>query len=409
MSEQYYGRWRANDIAYFLANFPSVVLLGPRQCGKTTLAVMLQDLSNDPVVYLDLEDPIDQAKLADPSAFFAATEGSLVILDEVQRMPDLFPVLRSTIDKRRRKGMRTNQFLLLGSSSVTLSQQSSESLAGRAIYVDLQPFHYLEVADTGDVNLNQHWIFGGFPESYFRFDSDLSFEWRKSFIRTYLERDIQLFGMRVPIETIRNFWTMLAHNQGGEFNASRMATTLGISSVTVARYLDLLTDLFLVRQIPPWHGNVGKRLTKSKKVYVRDSGITHALLNLHSMEDVLGHPVAGFSWEGYVIDNIIALLGAEARVSFYRTSNGAEIDLIIQFAENDCVALEIKRNLAPKLSKGFHIGAKDVGATERYLVYPGSDSYPVNDQTWVLPFPELMRKLASKRSNGASYPIGASD
>ncbi len=370
---------------------------------------MLQDLSDDPVVYLDLEDPIDQAKLSDPSAFFAATEGSLVILDEVQRMPDLFPILRSTIDKRRRKGRRTNQFLLLGSSSVTLSQQSSESLAGRAIYVDLQPFHYLEVADTGDVNLNQHWIFGGFPESYFRFNSDLSFQWRKSFIRTYLERDIQLFGMRVPVETIRTFWTMLAHNQGGEFNASRMATTLGISSVTVARYLDLLTDLFLVRQIPPWHGNVGKRLTKSKKVYVRDSGITHALLNLHSMEDVLGHPVAGFSWEGYVIDNIIALLGAEARVSFYRTSNGAEVDLIIQFAENDCVALEIKRNLAPKLSKGFHIGAKDVGATERYLVYPGSDSYPVNDQTWVLPFPELMRKLASKRSNGASYPISASD
>lgn len=371
------------------------------------MALVKQDLSDQEVIYLDLEDPEDARKLDDPSTFFASTEGRLVIIDEVQRMPALFPILRSVIDKRRRKGIRTNQFLLLGSSTLTLSRQASESLAGRVIYLDLQPFHYLEVADTGDVHLDHHWLYGGFPESYFPFDVDRSYRWRKSFIRTYLERDIQLFGMQVPIETLRNFWTMLAHHQGGEFNSSRMATALGISSVTVSRYLDLMQELFLVRKLPPWRLNVGKRLTKSHKVYVRDSGITHALLELRTFDQVLGHPVAGFSWEGYVIDNVIALLGEDAPVSFYRTSNGAEIDLILNFSPTDRVAIEIKRNLAPKLSKGFHIGAKDIGATEKYLVYPGTDTYKIDDQTWALPFPELMRRLAARRSHEAPPKLEA--
>lgn len=402
-----YARWLLFRLERSLDHLPSAVLLGPRQCGKTTLALDYRERLEEPALYVDLENPRDLAKLSDPSTFFESSEGQLVIIDEVQRRPDLFPILRSVIDERRRRGHRTRQFLLLGSSSPDLTRSASESLAGRTIYLELGPFQYLEVADSGDVNLQRHWVQGGYPESYFA-PEDVSFNWRQTFIRTYLERDIQSLGLRTPIETLRRFWTMLAYQQGGLFNSSQIAASLGISSVSISRYLDLLEDLFLVRILPPWFGNIGKRLTKTPKVYVRDSGIVHALLGLRSWEDVMSHPVAGASWEGFVIDNLLGLLGTEAEASFYRTSNGAEIDLLVDFKTGGKVAIEVKRSASPAISKGFHLGADDVGASERYVVYAGEETYRMSNDVWAIGLPELMRRfdrrLRDKREMPAVTP-----
>lgn len=361
-----------------LDSFPVVALLGPRQVGKTTLALTLADsLGGEGVRYLDLESPGDRARLTDPEAYFEAQRGRLVILDEIHRVPELFAVLRGVVDRRRRAGLRTGQFLVLGLASLDLLRQSSESLAGRITFVELTPVRVDEVARDRSA-VERLWIRGGFPDSLLAAEDAASLEWRRAFIRTYLERDIPQLGPRVPAETLRRFWTMLAHEQGQQLNAARLASGLGVSGKTVARYLDLLVDLLLVRRLPAWSGNVGKRLVKSPKVYVRDSGIVHALLGLEGLEDVLGHPVAGSSWEGMVVESVQAA-ASDSPVFYYRTSAGAEIDLVIEGRGGNRYALEIKRSSAPVVTRGFWSGLADLGVREAVVVYPGDDRIPLRE------------------------------
>jgi len=359
---------------------PAVALLGPRQVGKTTLA---QDVAETrPAVYLDLQSDADRAKLVEPELYLESHQDELVILDEVQRLPGLFQILRGAIDRGRRKGRRTGQFLLLGSASVDLLAQSSESLAGRISYLEMRPIDALEVTAK---QIEPLWVRGGFPESLLAADDVESRLWRQDFIRSYLERDVPLLGPRIPAETLRRFWTMLAHQQSGLFNASELARSLGLSSNTVATYLDLMVDLLLVRRLEPWHSNAGKRLVKSPRVYVRDSGLVHSLLGLTSLDDILGHPVAGASWEGFAIETLIAAAPEGTQANFYRTSAGAEIDLLLTIPGHGLWAFEIKRSLAPKVERGFHHACADLAPDRRFLIYPGQESYPIGNAIEVMP------------------------
>jgi predicted AAA+ superfamily ATPase len=348
---------------------PAVGLLGPRQVRKTTLALEIAEAGNS--IYVDLEDPADLAKLADPDFYFELNNDKLIVIDEVQRRPDLFPILRSRIDKNRRSGRRTNQYLLLGSAVNEMLNQSSESLAGRIAYLELTGFNLRE---TGVSALNGLWLRGGFPESFLH--EDASFTWRHNFIRTYLERDIPALGSRIPATTLSRFWTMLAHLQGQLFNASAIANNLDTSSPSIGRYLDLMVDLMLVRRLQPWFVNVGKRLVKSPKIYVRDSGVLHSLLGISDFEALLSHPVLGSSWEGFVIEQVLSVAGAHARPWFYRTAAGAEIDLILEFP-NGLWAIEIKRSGAPTISKGFYNACEDIKPIRRIVVHNGNSDFQI--------------------------------
>ena len=374
-----------------LDQFAAVALLGPRQTGKTTLA-FAQKESRPNALYLDLELPSAQRQLDDPEAFFTAHPKQLVILDEVQRMPGIFSILRGVIDQRRRDGESNGQFLLLGSASGVLLQQSSESLAGRVAQVELTPFQAREIfeADARAVELNALWVRGGFPLSWLAKDDTASLAWREAFITTYLEKDIPALGPRIPATTLRRLWTMLAHNQGELLDQSKLASALAINGQTVGRYIDLLCDHMLVRRLPAWSGNVGKRLVRSPKVYVRDSGLVHALLGLTTLDGVLSHPVAGSSWEGFVVEQLINA-APTAQASFYRTSNGAEVDLVLEFRGGQTWVIEIKRSSAPTVSKGFYTAAADLGAARRLLVAPVDEPYPMKDGI------EVMALLAAVR------------
>jgi predicted AAA+ superfamily ATPase len=365
-----------------------VVLLGPRQVGKTTLAQDIAEARD--AVYLDMERSADRQILEEPDLYLDDQMGKLVVIDEVQLMPGLFGALRGQIDRRRRAGYRTGQFLLLGSASNTLLQQSAESLAGRVSYHELTPFTLDEV---GQGALPALWLRGGFPESFLAASDRASLTWREDFIRTYLERDIPSFGLRIPAETLRRFWTMLAHDQGGLLNAAKLAAGLGVSGQSVARYLDLLVDLMLVRRLPPWHANVGKRLVKSPKVYIRDAGLTHALLGLETREALLGHPVVGGSWEGFCIENLIAAAPRGTEASFYRSSAGAEIDLILKLPDHRLWAIEVKRTTAPKVTRGFHIAADDLAVAERLLVYAEDREVPGQGGVRAMPLANAMDRL----------------
>lgn len=378
-------------VEWALAHQPGVVLLGPRQVGKTTLA---RDIAKgQDAVYLDMERRADRQILAEPDLYLDEQMGRLVVIDEVQLMPDLFGALRGQIDQRRAAGHRNGQFLLLGSASNTLLHQSADSLAGRVSYHELTPFALPEV---GPDHVSELWLRGGFPESYLAASDRISLTWREDFIRTYLERDIPAFGLRIPAEALRRFWTMLAHSQGGLLNAAKLASGLGVSGHTIARYLDLLVDLMLVRRLSPWHANAGKRLVKSPKVYVRDSGLTHALLGLESYENLLGHPVAGGSWEGFCIENLIAAAPRGTEPSFYRSSAGAEIDLVLRMPKGALWAIEIKRSTAPKVSRGFHIAANELEAAQRILVYAGTRDIPVQGGLRAMPLETAIALLEAE-------------
>jgi predicted AAA+ superfamily ATPase len=346
-----------------------------------------------PSIYLDLESSADRARLADPETYLAAHEDELVILDEVHRAPELFQQLRGLIDRGRRKGKTTGRFLLLGSASVDLLQQSGETLAGRIAYLELGPFNVLEAPEGGHDTL---WSRGGFPSSFLAGDDTISFRWRQDFIRTYLERDIPQFGPRIPAETLRRLWTMLAHGQGEMLNAATLARSLSVDGKTIARYLDLLVDLLLVRRLPPWHRNVGKRLVKAPKIYVRDSGVVHALLRLRTLEDLLGHPVAGGSWEGMVIESLIAAAPEGTEASFYRTAAGAEIDLLLGLPGDRLWAIEIKRGSAPKLGRGFYNACMDLDPARRFVVYSGAETFPLNSQVDAIGVREIAQILRSE-------------
>ena len=357
-----------------LADYPAVALLGPRQAGKTTLALEIAQSVDADSVYLDLESPADRARLSDPELYLDDHEDKLVILDEVHRAPELFQSLRGLIDRGRRRGIRSGRFLLLGSASMDLLRQSGETLAGRIAYLELGPLDILEV---GRESLDTLWIRGGFPDSFLAGDDGRSITWRENFIRTYLERDVPQLGPRIPAETLRRFWVMLAHAQGGLLNAAALARGLGVDARTVGRYLDLMVDLLLVRRLTPWRRNVGKRLTKSPKIYVRDSGVVHALLGVASKEDVLGHPVVGASWEGFVVETLLSVAPERTEASFYRSSGGAEIDLILTLPGRGAWAIEIKRSLNPRPRRGFYSACEDVEPEARFVVYPGEDRYRV--------------------------------
>ena len=381
-------RRHKNLIQHDLAHFPSVVLLGPRQVGKTTLARALA--SEDPdALYLDLEDPTDAARLDNPGRYLDLHRSRLVVIDEVQRMPNLFGVLRGQIDARRRDGRRSSHFLLLGSASGALLRQSAESLAGRVAYHELPG---LDALETGP-DLNRPWLRGGFPDSFTAASDDLSMRWRDDFIRTYLERDLPQAGLRAPAVTLRRFWTMLAHRQTSIFNASELARSLGISVPTVNRYADTLVDLMLLRRMQPYFVNVGKRLIKTPKLLVRDSGVVHALLNLRSLDELLGHPVAGASWEGFVIENLIGAAPRGTDAFFYRTRAGAEIDLLLLLPNLELWAVEVKRSSAPRVPRGFRIATADVGATRSFIVHPGTGAYPLGDDIVATSLPALMKRL----------------
>ena len=367
---------------------PAVALLGPRQVGKTTLALEMG--ATRPSLYLDLESPADRAKLADAGRYLAEHEDKLVILDEVHRAPEIFQILRGLIDQGRRRGKAGGRFLLLGSASVELLKQSGESLAGRISYLELTPFDATEV--DGD-RMDRLWIRGGFPASFLAANDRISLDWREDFIRTYLERDVPQFGSRIPAETLRRFWTMLAHHQAGMHNAATLAQGLGVDGKTVARYLDLLVDLLLVRRLSPWHRNVGKRLVKSPRVFVRDSGLVHALLGLGNKEQLLGHPVVGPSWESFVLETLLVLAPRGTEANFYRTAAGAEIDLVLTLPGGKLWAVEIKRSSAPKLERGFHLACADLKPAKRFVVYPGDDRFPLDAETEVLGLAELGKRL----------------
>ncbi|MFM1812586.1 MAG: hypothetical protein RLZZ336_1524 [Cyanobacteriota bacterium] len=355
-----------------LALFPAVALLGPRQVGKTTLALQLAASRSS--VYLDLEAPGDQARLSDPTLYLASQADKLVVLDEVQRLPELFRSLRGLIDAGRRRGQSAGRFLLLGSASVALIRQTSESLAGRISYLELGGLSLLEVDPQQRDDL---WIRGGFPDSLLAVDRAASSFWREAFLRTYLERDIPQLGPRIPAETLRRFWTMLAHSQGSLLNAAALGRSLGVSGKTVNSYLDLLVDLLLVRRLQPLHANVGKRLVKAPKVYVRDSGLVHTLLGLDDWEAVLGHPVAAASWEGFVLENLLLCAPERSQAWFYRTAAGAEMDLVLDLPGGERWAIEIKRSSAPKLSKGFHQARADLHPHRCFVVYSGDERFPI--------------------------------
>lgn len=381
-------RRKTLELIELIDSNPAVALLGPRQVGKTTLALEIGE--QRPSIYLDLESDADRAKLSEPELYLSGHEDKLVILDEVHRLPDLFQALRGLIDKGRRKGLRSGRFLLLGSASIDLLKQSGESLAGRIAYLELAPIDGLEVHTT---ELNTLWNRGGFPDSLLARTDAVSRRWRLDFIRTYLERDIPLLGPRIPAETLRRFWTMLAHHQSGLLNAADFARALGVDGKTVASYLDLMVDLLLVRRLEPWHNNAGKRLVKSPRVYVRDSGLLHSLLGLTTLEDILGHPIAGASWEGFVIETLHAAMPVGAHANFYRTAAGAEVDLIVTLPGGRRWAIEIKRSLTPKVERGFHNACLELKPDRRIVVYPGSEAYPLNNEIEVLPLRQLGEQL----------------
>lgn len=376
------------ELSKRLQRVPAVVLLGPRQVGKTTLAL---DVAHERTsIYLDLESESDRAKLAEPEIYLAEHADKLVILDEIHRVPNLFPLLRGLIDKSRRKGVRAGLFLLLGSASIDLLKQTGETLAGRVSFMELSPFDALEI---GAEPLNTLWLRGGFPESFLALDDEESLRWRRDFISTYLERDIPQFGPRVPAITLLRFWTMLAHHQGGLLNAAQLARGLGISGKTVVHYLDLLTDLLLVRRLLPWHGNLGKRLIRSPKVYIRDSGLVHGLLKIKDQEALFGHPVVGQSWEGLVVETLLSVAPDGVEASFYRTSAGAEIDLVLQLPSGHLWAIEIKRSLAPKPERGFHLACDELKPDKRFIVYAGVERYPLGNTTEAISLLDLAKLL----------------
>jgi predicted AAA+ superfamily ATPase len=364
---------------------PAVVLLGPRQCGKTTIARQLAAQSRS--TYFDLESPADLARLSEPMTALARLRG-LVVIDEVQRKPDLFPVLRVLLDRRPLPA----RFLVLGSASPELLQQSSETLAGRVALIEMGGFSSTEVATRDQERL---WRRGGFPRSFLARSERASLAWREDFVRTFLERDLAQLGVRIPALTMRRLWTMVAHHSGGIWNASEIGRSLGEAHTTVRRQLDALADALVVRVLPPWFANLGKRQVKAPKIYVRDTGILHALLGVADREALEGHPKVGASWEGFVIEQILAALG-QPQAYYWRTQAGAELDLLLTLRGRG-VGVEVKRSDAPTMTPSVHAALTDLGLERLLIVYPGDQRYTLSDRVEVLPLAECVAEVAKMR------------
>ena len=370
-----------------LERYPVVGILGSRQVGKTTLAKIIQKTKKK-AAYLDLELPSDQNKLQEPELYLSQFADSLVIIDEIQRMPTLFPLLRALVDQKRIAG----RFLILGSASPQLTKQASESLAGRIVYHELTPF---SISEVGYTNINRLWLRGGYPNSYLSEDDETSFGWREAFIKTYLEMDLPQLGIQIPAMQIRRFWTMLAHFNGQLWNASQIALSLGVSAPTVRSYLDILEETFIVKRLLPYHINLKKRLVKSPRVYMQDSGLLHTLLGNRRSEDLQSHPSLGSSWEGFVIEQIIRLIPQSWQIFFYRTIAGAEIDLLLIDDKNNPIAVETKYSASPKVQKGFWIAYHDLSCVKGFVVYPGLETFPLSNNVWALPVKSLKTIIES--------------
>jgi len=360
-----------------IKQFPAIALLGPRQCGKSTLALNLKS-SLPNFLYLDLESFADLRKLDDPGLFFSSNKDKLICLDEIQNKPDLFPVLRSILDRNRRNG----QLLILGSASRDLIKQSSESLAGRISYLELTPFLFTEVCSLKNFKMNTLWFRGGYPRSLLAENEKYSKKWRLNFIRTYLERDIPQLGFNIPANRMQRLWQMCAHNHGQILNSSKLGESLGVTYHTVRSYLELLQQTFVLRFLPPFQTNLKKRLIKSPKIYVRDSGILHSLLEIDNFNHLLGHPIFGSSWEGFALENILSEF-PQFRPSFYRTSAGAEVDLILEKGQ-DRFAVEFKASTAPKVNLGFWRALDDLNIQKAWIVSPVESSYPIRENVFVV-------------------------
>ncbi len=393
-------RERFQSLVRALESMPVVALIGSRQVGKTTLALEVAREIDKPVTHIDLESDADFNKLTDAEAYLGRFDGQLLIIDEVQRKPDLFRLLRVIVDERRRKGERSCHFLLLGSASRDLLQRSSESLAGRIRYMELTPFTVTELKENEQAgfDLELLWLRGGFPDSYLAESDQASWDWRRDFFTTYVERDIPSMGVGVSVPQLKRFWKMLAHYHGNQINLSEFGRSLESSHTTIRNYLDTLTDFYMVRQLSPWSGNIKKRLVKTPKIYIRDSGILHSLLLLPKFDALLSHPIIGASWEGFVVENIINQLDERCECCYYRTATGAEIDLVIHTPDNEIWAVEIKRNLAPKLTRGFHEACKDIKATHKWLVSAKTDRYPLTGGVEVIGLSEFLKLLKDKFS-----------
>lgn len=374
-----------------LSSVPAVVLVGPRQVGKTTLARLVGDDLG--ATYLDLESPTDIARLDDPEWYLNQHLRTLIVLDEVHRVPGLFPVLRGRIDEARRGGHRKGMYLLLGSASIELLDQSAESLAGRVSYLELHPLSLLEGDHRDQAQLLELWLRGGFPDALLARSEAESIQWRNDFISTYLEREVPQFAPRRSGRQMRALWTMLAHLQGQVLNASMIARSIGTDPKTIQSYLELLEQLLLIRTIQPWHANVGKRLTKRPKVYVRDSGLLHALLGIRDLDALLGHPIIGASWEGFVMQQVIASVPNGLQVYYYRTSGGAEIDILMQLSDGQIWAVEVKRSLKPTPRRGFYEALGDVKPSRAIVVYSGVDRQRLRDGIDVMSVADLLQEL----------------
>lgn len=377
MQGKYIVRKLEHTIEACLRDFPVVAILGPRQCGKSTLARQIVKAYPESI-WLDLELPSDVQKLSEPELFLNRHKGKLICLDEIQRVPEIFPVLRGIVDANRVPG----QFLILGAASLDLLRQGSETLAGRIAYLELTPFLAHEIAQSGDdETLYAYWLRGGFPDSFLARSEEASRRWRDNFIRTFLERDIPQFGITIPATTLRRVWQLCAHNSGQIFNASRFGASLGVSHTTMRKYIDLMTNTLMLRVLPPFEANLKKRLVKSPKVYLRDSGILHSLLRIDSLDDLLGHPALGASWETLVLENIIASM-PDWEASFFRTAAGAEIDLLLVRGRKK-IAVECKASVAPKVTRGFWQALDDLGVDAAWVITPGKDYYPLTPSVMV--------------------------
>lgn len=374
-----------NHLRKYLTIFPAVAILGPRQCGKSTLVKSLSQ-HFDGILYLDMQKESDLNKLLEPELFFETNSDKIICLDEIQLVPKLFSVLRSVIDSNRING----KFILLGSASQELIQQTSESLAGRIGMLHLSPFLITELNHLEDFNLQKFWFRGGFPNSYLAENDENCTIWLDNYIRTYIERDIPQLGFQIPALQLRRLLTMCAHNQGQQLNLSKLGESLGLTHPTIKRYIDLLEQTFIVRTIPPFEINIKKRLVKSPKVFVRDSGVLHQLLAIPNFNSLLGHPIFGSSWEGIVLENII-VNRPSWDYFFYRTATGDEIDLVLKKG-NQVIAIECKASDAPKVSKGFYRSLEVIKPNKTYIIAPTNDTYQLQENITVIGLANFLKQ-----------------
>lgn len=382
-------RFIYGELLEIVGEFPALGIVGPRQVGKTTLARLLSKKINKESVFLDLENPRDISKLTDPLLFFENNQDKCIIIDEVQMKKELFPIIRAVIDQKREPG----RFILLGSASPELIRDASESLAGRINYKELTPFHFQEIKDV--ISYQKHWLNGGYPEALLTESKTKSVRWRRSFIQTYIERDLPLLGLQSKISDMQRLVRMISHIHGNQLSYQTLSKSMGLTGPTIKKQIDFLEHAYIVRLLEPFYHNIGKRLVKSPKIYLRDTGLLHSLLEVERFEDLFGNPVIGNSWEGYVIEQIYAVLPESYTLNYYRTQQGAELDLVICKNLKPVIGIEIKFNSSPKFSVGNEISLKDLGLNKCFIVVPEVERYYLKDSIEVISVSELIMDFVS--------------